>query len=122
MTIEINDNNRQALVTSIQRYFQQNMDEPIGNLAAGALLSFFIEELGPLVYNKAVADVQGRLQARIAEIDLEVYEDEFQYWSKHGGKKKAKAWRCAMPVIRTAVAAARWRWQSACRRSCRRSP
>ena len=90
MTIEINDNNRQALVTSIQRYFQQNMDEPIGNLAAGALLSFFIEELGPLVYNKAVADGQGRLQARIAEIDLEVYEDEFQYWSKHGGKKKAK--------------------------------
>ena len=90
MTIEINDNNRQALVTSIQRYFQQNMDEPIGNLAAGALLSFFIEELGPLEYNKAVADVQGRLQARIAEIDLEVYEDEFQYWSKHGGKKKAK--------------------------------
>ena len=90
MTIEINDNNRQALVTSIQRYFQQNMDKPIGNLAAGALLSFFIEELGPLVYNKAVADVQGRLQARIAEIDLEVYEDEFQYWSKHGGKKKAK--------------------------------
>ena len=90
MTIEINDNNRQALVTSIQRYFQQNMDEPIGNLAAGALLSFFIEELGPLVYNKAVADVQGRLQARIAGIDLEVYEDEFQYWSKHGGKKKAK--------------------------------
>ena len=87
MTIEINDNNRQALVTSIQRYFQQNMDEPIGNLAAGALLSFFIEELGPLVYNKAVADVQGRLQARIAEIDLEVYEDEFQYWSKFDKKK-----------------------------------
>lgn len=90
MTIEINDHNRQALITSIQRYFQENMDEPIGNLAASALLTFFMKELGPLVYNKAVADVQGRLQARIAEIDLEVYEDEFQFWNKSGAKKKAK--------------------------------
>ena len=90
MTIEINDHNRQGLIASIQRYFQENMDEPIGNLAAGALLTFFMKELGPLVYNKAVADVQGRLQARIAEIDLEVYEDEFQFWNKSGAKKKAK--------------------------------
>ena len=70
MTIEINDHNRQGLIASIQRYFQENMDEPIGNLAAGALLTFFMKELGPLVYNKAVVDVQNRLQARIAEIDL----------------------------------------------------
>jgi uncharacterized protein (DUF2164 family) len=90
MTIEINDHNRQGLIASIQRYFQENMDEPIGNLAAGALLTFFMKELGPLVYNKAVVDVQGRLQARIAEIDLEVYEDEFQFWNKSGVKKKAK--------------------------------
>ena len=90
MTIELPNAAQQAAIASIQRYFQQNMDEPIGNLAAGALLSFFIEELGPLVYNKAVADVQGRLQARIAEIDLEVYEDEFPYWNKSGAKKKAK--------------------------------
>jgi len=90
MTIEINDHNRQGLIASIQRYFQENMDEPIGNLAAGALLTFFMKELGPLVYNKAVVDVQGRLQARIAEIDLEVYEDEFQFWNKSGEKKKAK--------------------------------
>ena len=90
MTIEINDHNRQGLIASIQRYFQENMDEPIGNLAAGALLTFFMKELGPLVYNKAVVDVQNRLQARIAEIDLEVHEDEFQFWNKSGEKKKAK--------------------------------
>ena len=88
MTIEINDHNRQGMIASIQRYFQENMDEPIGNLAAGALLTFFMKELGPLVYNKAVVDVQNRLQARIAEIDLEVYEDEFQFWNKSGEKKR----------------------------------
>ena len=90
MTIELPTAAQQAAIASIQRYFQQNMDEPIGNITAGALLGFFLEEIGPLVYNKAVADVQQRLQARIQEIDLEVYEDEFQYWSKFEKKKKAR--------------------------------
>ena len=90
MTIEFPTAAQQAAIASIQRYFQQNMDEPIGNITAGALLGFFLEEIGPLVYNKAVADVQQRLQARIQEIDLEVYEDEFQYWSKFDKKKKSR--------------------------------
>ena len=90
MTIEISNEARQVLISSIQRYFQENMDEPIGNITAGALLGFVLEEIGPIVYNKAVADVQQRLQARVMELDLEVYEDEFQYWSKADRKKKAK--------------------------------
>ena len=90
MTIELPNAAQQTAIASIQRYFQQHMDEPIGNITAGALLGFFLEEIGPLVYNQAVADVQQRLQARIQEIDLEVYEDEFQYWSKVDKKKKAR--------------------------------
>ena len=90
MAIELTNATRQTAIASIQRYFQQHMDEPIGNITAGALLGFFLEEIGPLVYNQAVADVQQRLQARIQEIDLEVYEDEFQYWSKFDKKKKSR--------------------------------
>lgn len=90
MTIEIANETRQVLISSIQRYFRENMDEPIGNITAGALLGFVLEEIGPIVYNKAVADVQQRLQARVLELDLEVYEDEFQYWGKTDRKKKAK--------------------------------
>ena len=90
MSIELSNETRQVVTASLQRYFQENMDEPIGNIAAGALLTFVLEEIGPVIYNKAVADVQQRLQARIAELDLEVYEDEFQFWNKSGEKKKAK--------------------------------
>jgi uncharacterized protein (DUF2164 family) len=90
MTIEISKEARQLAITSIQRYFQENMEEPIGNIGAGALLGFFLEEVGPLVYNKAVAEVQERLQQRISEIDLEVHEDEFQYWRKFDKQKKGR--------------------------------
>lgn len=90
MSIEIPKEARKEAITSIERYFQENMDEKIGNIAAGALLGFFLEEIGPLVYNQAVADVQERLQARVPELDIEVHEDEFTYWRKQERQRKAK--------------------------------
>jgi len=83
MTIELSKDARKEAIASIERYFKTHMDEPIGNIAAGALLGYFLEELGPLVYNQAVSDVQERLQLRIQELDIEVHEDEFQYWRKY---------------------------------------
>ncbi|MBI2770954.1 MAG: DUF2164 domain-containing protein [Burkholderiales bacterium] len=90
MTIEISKEARKEAVASIERYFQENMEEKISNIAAGALLGFFVEEIGPLIYNKAVADVQERLAARVSEIDIEVHEDEFQYWRKYDRQKQGK--------------------------------
>jgi uncharacterized protein (DUF2164 family) len=82
MAIDLSSDATKASIASIQRYFSENMDEAIGGLEAGALLSFFLKEIGPAVYNKAVADVQARLQERISEIDVEVYEQEFSFWAK----------------------------------------
>ena len=90
MAIELEKGVRERAVESIQRYFREKMEEPIGTLAAGALLGFLVEEIGPVIYNQAVADVQDRLQARVAEVDLEVHEDEFRYWRRIDGARKAK--------------------------------
>jgi uncharacterized protein (DUF2164 family) len=90
MTIELSKEARKEAIASIERYFKENMEEPIGNIAAGGLLSYFLEEIGPLVYNRAVADVQERLQARIMELDIEVHEDEFQYWRKFDRQRKTR--------------------------------
>ena len=48
----------------------------------GALLGFFLKEIGPSIYNQAVSDVQTRMQARVMELDIEIHEDEFQYWNQ----------------------------------------
>jgi uncharacterized protein (DUF2164 family) len=90
MTIEISKEARKEAIASIERYFLENMEEKIGNVAAGALLGYFLEEIGPLVYNQAVADVQERLQLRVSELDIEHHEDEFQYWRKFDRQKKSK--------------------------------
>jgi uncharacterized protein (DUF2164 family) len=90
MTIELTQDVRTVAIASIQRYFDQNMEEPIGNIAAGALLGFFLEEIGPVIYNKAVADVQEHLLQRVSELDFEVHEDAFQYWQKYEGKTRPR--------------------------------
>ncbi|MDQ6679875.1 MAG: DUF2164 domain-containing protein [Pseudomonadota bacterium] len=87
MTIELPKDVRAEAVKSIERYFQENMEERIGNIQAGALLNFFLEEVAPSVYNKAVADAQERMQMRAAELDIECHEDEFGYWRKFDRKR-----------------------------------
>ena len=90
MTIDISKEARKEAIASIERYFTENMEDKIGNIAAGALLGFFLEEIGPVIYNKAVTDVQERLQSRIMEVDIEIHEDEFQYWRKFDQLRKRK--------------------------------
>jgi uncharacterized protein (DUF2164 family) len=90
MSIELNKEARAEAISSIERYFRAHMEEPIGNIAAGALLGFFLEEIGPSIYNQAVADVQERLQARVMEVDIEVHEKEFQYWQRFERQGKAR--------------------------------
>jgi uncharacterized protein (DUF2164 family) len=83
MSIELNKEARATAVLSIERYFRENFDDlRIGNIQAAALLHFFIEEIGPSIYNHAVAQVQERLAMRVSELDIEHHEDEFGYWAR----------------------------------------
>ena len=90
MAIELTKEARQEAIASIERWFEEERGERIGNIAAGALLGFLLEEIGPSIYNKAVADVQERFGARVAELDLEVHEDEFGYWRKSEKEKQRR--------------------------------
>ena len=91
MAIELSREVHKEAVASIERYFLENMEEKIGNIAASGLLGFFLEEVGPVIYNKAVADVQDRMQMRVSELDIEIHEDEFQYWRRRAQPRKGKA-------------------------------
>jgi uncharacterized protein (DUF2164 family) len=87
-TIELSKQTRAEAVTSLQRYFQENMSGPIGELSAGLLLNFILEEIGPVIYNHAIADAQTRMQLRVADLTGDLYADEFQYWSRLEAKRK----------------------------------
>ena len=86
MAVELPKEARQQAIASLERWFAEERGERIGNIAAGALLGFMLEEIAPSVYNRAVADVQERLQMRVGELDIEVHEDEFGYWTRRERK------------------------------------
>jgi uncharacterized protein (DUF2164 family) len=90
MPIELPRDERAQAIASIERYFNEELDQRIGNIGAGALLNFFLEDIAPLVYNQTVAEVQERLQQRLLELDIELHEDGLQYWRRRqaGGKGK----------------------------------
>ena len=87
--IELSKPQREQAIASIQRYMEENFGEPIGNLAAGNLLNYFLEEVAPVVYNQAISDAQSRLTQRIADLSGELFAEEFLYWP-HQAKRKAR--------------------------------
>ncbi|HEY0264493.1 MAG TPA: DUF2164 domain-containing protein [Granulicella sp.] len=79
---------RDEAIASLKRYFEENMPEPIGDLPAGLLLNFFLEEIGPAIYNQAVSDAATRMHQRAADLEGELFADEFQYWPNRKAKRR----------------------------------
>jgi uncharacterized protein (DUF2164 family) len=89
VTLELTKQQRTDAIASMQRYFEENLD-PIGDMPAGLLLNFLLEEIGPLIYNRAISDAQTRLTQRVADLNGELYADEFQYWPRADTKRKSR--------------------------------
>jgi uncharacterized protein (DUF2164 family) len=86
--LELEKEARAQAIASIQRYFEENLTEPIGNLPAGQLLDFFMEEIGPIIYNRAISDTQLRMQQRVMDLNGELFADEFQYWVRPAARRR----------------------------------
>lgn len=76
MRIRLAPDRRAGLLQAIKRHFAAEFDEPLSDFRAEALLDFFVRELGPPVYNQGVRDAASYLQAKLADLDGDVYEHE----------------------------------------------
>lgn len=91
MAIELPDETTKQLLTSIKRYAAEQLDLDLGDLQARLLLDFCLREVGPCVYNRAVADAQAFVQDRVADLDGVCYEPEHTYWAVPGrGAQRGK--------------------------------
>lgn len=81
MAIKISAEKTRQLHASIKRYFAQNMDEDVGDLKAGLLLDYCLKEIGPTIYNQAIADAQSDFQGRVVDLEDVCYETELPYWT-----------------------------------------
>ncbi|WP_263380186.1 DUF2164 domain-containing protein [Granulicella paludicola] len=86
--IAIKKEEKAEAVASLQRYFEMEMPEPLGTLPATLLLDYFLEEIGPVIYNQAIADAQSRVMQRVGDLNGELFEDAFTYWAKKEKKRR----------------------------------
>lgn len=70
------------LLDSIKRFFVEDMDEEIGDLKAMRVLDFCTREIGPSIYNQAIADAQVFFQEKVSDLGGVRYEGEFDFWKK----------------------------------------
>ena len=76
MRIRLSPERRAALLQSIAAYFTSEFDEPLSAFRAEGLLDFFLRQLGPPVYNQGVRDAASFIQAKLSDIEGDVYERE----------------------------------------------
>ena len=75
--VTLSDAARKQAVAALQDYFRDNLDDEIGDLKAGLLLDFILSELGPSVYNQAIADARAFFEERTSDLAAICYRDEF---------------------------------------------
>jgi uncharacterized protein (DUF2164 family) len=80
--IVISDDARKRAIVSIRRYFAENLDDEIGELKATLALDYFLAELGPSIYNQAIADARRFFEERTADLAAVCYHAEFPFWAK----------------------------------------
>lgn len=85
MPINLAKDTERCLTDSIKRFFAADMDDEIGDLKALRILDFCLEEIGPSIYNQAIADAQTFFQEKVLDLGAVRYEVGFDYWKKPRG-------------------------------------
>lgn len=67
---------KEVLVQKIQLYFDQELDQKIGQFDAEFLLDFISEEMGSFYYNQALLDAQAIIDKKLDDISHALYEIE----------------------------------------------
>ncbi|HEY3270565.1 MAG TPA: DUF2164 domain-containing protein [Geothrix sp.] len=87
MDIKLSPDTEKRLHGAIQRFVAEEYGESLGELGAGNFINFCLKELGPAIYNQAIADAQACLQERVTDLENICFAEETSYWDKGGAKR-----------------------------------
>jgi uncharacterized protein (DUF2164 family) len=82
MDIQLKKDVAKRLEASIQRYCAETMGFEVGELKAALFLKFCLEEIGPSVYNLAIADAQAYFQEKVSDLENTCFSKEFNHWKE----------------------------------------
>ena len=71
--IKLAKEEKTELIKRVQSYYEEERSESIGDLGAEQLIDFFIKEVGPNIYNKAIGDARFMLNEKLTQLEDELY-------------------------------------------------
>ena len=77
LRIKLSDDRRVALINLIKEFYLESFDEKLSEYRAERLLDFCIKQLGPPIYNQAIADARAFMLQKLEDLDVEFYEPEY---------------------------------------------
>lgn len=82
MAVSLSKETEKRILGSIRHFFAEKLETEIGDLKASLVLEFFVKEIGPSIYNQAIADAQAYFQEKTSDLAGSRFEPEFGYWKK----------------------------------------
>jgi len=74
--IQFSNDELDVLTKKVQLYFNDELDQQIGQFPARFLIEFFTEEIGPYFYNRGLFDAQAILETRMDSLTEAIQELE----------------------------------------------
>lgn len=74
--IKFSKEEKQQLVEKLRNYFDEEMNQELGQFDAEFLLEFVAREFGPYFYNQGLYDAQAVMQSRVDGVMEAIYEIE----------------------------------------------
>jgi len=100
MALTLSPDTTKRLEASIKRYFGEHLDQDIGDLKAAMLVDYCLKEIGPSIYNQAIADARSYLEGRLVDLEAVCYQEEFTYWAAPGPTRPGEPRRGKAPGTR----------------------
>lgn len=76
MTVTLDDDRRSHMIKRLQGFFLEEFDEELSAFRSESVLDFFLEALGPSVYNQGVQDARVYMARKLDDLDAEIHEPE----------------------------------------------
>ncbi len=76
MSLKLDDDRRGRMIESLRGIYLQEFEEELSAFRAELLLDFFLDTIGPQIYNQAVQDARAYMQRKLDDLDGEVFVAE----------------------------------------------
>ncbi len=74
--LEFTPEEKNQIVRKVKMYFEEELDQQIGNFDAEFLIDFFAEEVGAYFYNRGLYEAQALFSQKVDELADSIYELE----------------------------------------------